>query len=184
MKDDEIKDVGEEKTEPTEEKDEKQEITIDGLIGEIAEIKTKAEQESKRADEMTDMAQRLQAEFDNYRRRTNDNARKAREDATIDVIKKILPLTDVIAQATQMVADENVQKGFKMISDQITDLLKGYGVTEIEAEGKPFDPRFHEAIMQAPAEKEEDRDTVKTVFQKGYVMGDRVIRAARVIINK
>lgn len=85
MKDEKIKEVGTETAEPTEEK---QEITIDGLIGEIAEIKSKAEQESKRADEMTDMAQRLQAEFDNYRRRTNDNARRAREDATIEVNKK------------------------------------------------------------------------------------------------
>lgn len=172
---------GEEQDAPVEEK---QEITIDALFCEIEKIKQEAEQATKRADEMTEAAQRLQAEFDNYRRRTNDNARKTREDATVDVLKKIIPLVDVIDQASTMVEDENVKKGFAMISDQITATLGGYGVTEIEAEGKPFDPRLHEAVMQAPCENEDERDTVKSVFQKGYVMGERVLRAARVIINK
>ena len=161
-----------------------EEVTVDELIGKLAELQKKAETERARADEMTNHAKRVQAEFDNYRRRTLDNAKKVRDDATGDVLIKIVPVLDVIEQALKMIDDEKVAKGVKMIEDEITKLLASYNVTEIEAEGKVFDPKYHEAIMQAPAEKEELCDTVKEVFQKGYKMGDRVIRPARVIVNK
>ncbi len=140
--------------------------------------------DKKRADEMTALAQRLQAEFDNYRKRNLDLSKRIREDATVEVLTKFLPLTDVISQALTMISDENVKKGVVMIQDEITKILLGYGVEEIEAEGKPFDPRLHEAIMQVPAKTEEEVDTVNQVFQKGYKMGDKVIRASKVIINK
>ena len=161
-----------------------EEVTVDELIGKLAELQKKAETERARADEMTNHAKRVQAEFDNYRRRTLDNAKKVRDDATGDVLIKIVPVLDVIEQALKMIDDEKVAKGVKMIEDEITKLLASYNVTEIEAEGKDFNPKYHEAIMQAPAEKEELCDTVKEVFQKGYKMGDRVIRPARVIVNK
>ena len=161
-----------------------EEVTVDELIGKLAELQKKSETERARADEMTNHAKRVQAEFDNYRRRTLDNAKKVRDDATGDVLIKIVPVLDVIEQALKMIDDEKVAKGVKMIEDEITKLLASYNVTEIEAEGKDFDPKYHEAIMQAPAEKEELCDTVKEVFQKGYKMGDRVIRPARVIVNK
>ena len=161
-----------------------EEVTVDELIGKLAELQKKAETERARADEMTNHAKRVQAEFDNYRRRTLDNAKKVRDDATGDVLIKIVPVLDVIEQALKMIDDEKVAKGVKMIEDEITKLLASYNVTEIEAEGKDFDPKYHEAIMQAPAEKEELCDMVKEVFQKGYKMGDRVIRPARVIVNK
>ena len=157
-----------------------EEVTVDELIGKLAELQKKAETERARADEMTNHAKRVQAEFDNYRRRTLDNAKKVRDDATGDVLIKIVPVLDVIEQALKMIDDEKVAKGVKMIEDEITKLLASYNVTEIEAEGKDFDPKYHEAIMQAPAEKEELCDTVKEVFQKGYKMGDRVIRPAPV----
>ena len=133
---------------------------------------------------MTDSARRIQAEFDNYRRRMNDNSRRVRDDATAEVLVKIVPVLDTIAQALKMIDDEKVAGGVKMIGDEITKLLGSYGVTEIEAEGKEFDPKLHEAVMQMPAETEEQKDTVKEVFQKGYKMGDKVIRPARVIVNK
>lgn len=140
--------------------------------------------DKKRADEMTALAQRLQAEFDNYRKRNLDLTKRIREDATVEVLTRFLPLTDVIAQALTMISDENVKKGVVMIQDEITKILLGYGVVEIEAEGQPFDPRLHEAIMQVPAKTEEEKDTVNQVYQKGYKMGDKVIRASKVIINK
>lgn len=160
------------------------EITVDDLIGKLAELQKKAEAEAAKAKEMTDMAQRLQAEFDNYRRRSRESAAKAREDAIAEVVTKLIPTLDVIGEAQKMISDENVRKGVAMISGEIERLIKSYGAAEIEAAGKPFDPRLHEAIMQAPAEKDEDRDTVKEVFQKGYTMGERILRPARVIVNK
>lgn len=166
------------------EQEETEELTVDDLIEKLASMQKRENEAIKKAQEMTDMAQRLQAEFDNYRKRTNENSRKAREDGAVDVIMKILPLTDVIAQAMSMISDENVKKGVSMIESEITKLLSLYGITEIEAEGKEFDPKLHEAIMQAPAESEDQKDTVKTVFQKGFIMGEKVIRPARVIVNK
>ncbi len=159
-------------------------LSTETLLKQLDEANKNADAQKARADEMTDMAQRLQAEFDNYRKRTLDNGRKAREDATADVIKKLVPILDVVGQALTMISDENIASGVKMIESNMIKLLNDYGVTEIEAVGKEFDPRVHEAIMQAPAQSEEERDTVKEVFQKGYIMGDRVIRPARVIVNK
>ncbi len=174
-----------------EEASEVKELTVEDLITKLAELQKRAEcaeakltaAESKAA-EMTEAAQRVQAEFDNYRRRTLENNAKLKTDACVEVISKILPVTDVIAQALSMLTDENVKKGVSMIEDEIMKMLSSYGVTEIEALGCEFDPRLHEAVMQMPAESEEQRDTVKEVFQKGYKMGDKVIRAARVIVNK
>lgn len=159
-------------------------VDVEKLVAELAALKKEAEAEKARAAEMTDSARRLQAEFDNYRKRMNDNSRKVREDTTAEVLVKVVPVLDTIAQALNMIDDEKVAGGVKMIGDEITKLLGSYGVVEIEAEGKEFDPKLHEAIMQMPAETEEQKDTVKQVFQKGYKMGDKVIRPARVIVNK
>ena len=159
-------------------------VDVEKLVAELAALKKEAEAEKARAAEMTDSARRLQAEFDNYRKRMNDNSRKVREDATAEVLVKVVPVLDTIAQALNMIDDEKVAGGVKMIGDEITKLLGSYGVVEIEAEGKEFDPKLHEAIMQMPAETEEQKDTVKQVFQKGYKLGDKVIRPARVIVNK
>ena len=159
-------------------------VDVEKLVAELAALKKEAEAEKARAAEMTDSARRLQADFDNYRKRMNDNSRKVREDATAEVLVKVVPVLDTIAQALNMIDDEKVAGGVKMIGDEITKLLGSYGVVEIEAEGKEFDPKLHEAIMQMPAETEEQKDTVKQVFQKGYKMGDKVIRPARVIVNK
>ena len=159
-------------------------VDVDKLNAELASLRKQAEAEKNKAAEMTDSARRIQAEFDNYRRRMNDNSRRVRDDATAEVLVKIVPVLDTIAQALKMIDDEKVAGGVKMIGDEITKLLGSYGVTEIEAEGKEFDPKLHEAVMQMPAEAEEQKDTVKEVFQKGYKMGDKVIRPARVIVNK
>lgn len=189
-----VKDAGETENEATEnetvvsdageENAEVETVDVEKLVAELAALKKEAEAEKARAAEMTDSARRLQAEFDNYRKRMNDNSRKVREDATAEVLVKVVPVLDTIAQALNMIDDEKVAGGVKMIGDEITKLLGSYGVVEIEAEGKEFDPKLHEAIMQMPAETEEQKDTVKQVFQKGYKMGDKVIRPARVIVNK
>ena len=159
-------------------------VDVDKLNAELAALRKQAEAEKNKAAEMTDSARRIQAEFDNYRRRMNDNSRRVRDDATVEVLVKIVPVLDTIAQALKMIDDEKVAGGLKIIGAEISKLLGSSGVTEIEAEGKEFDPKLHEAVMQMPAETEEQKDTVKEVFQKGYKMGDKVIRPARVIVNK
>ncbi len=126
---------------------------------------------------------RLQGDFDNFRRRTRTEQAEAKDKTTAEVVKEFLPVLDNFDLAlSHMEKDEAgvaYVKGFVMLKKQMEKVLEGFGVTEIEAAGAPFDPHVHEAVMQVPAPDKED-DTVAMVFQKGYRMGDRVIRPAKV----
>lgn len=159
------------------------EITIEELITKLAELKKKAYEEKQRADEMTKVAITLRADFDNYRKRTREESFKDKERGNIEVIEKVIPVLDVVEQAISMISDENVKKGVEMIQNQIVSLLASFKVTEIEAKGKDFDPKFHEAIMQIDGQENES-GKISDVFQKGYKIVDRVIRPARVIVIK
>lgn len=160
-----------------------QEITVDDLIKKLAELKKRADDEKQRADDMTKVAITLRADFDNYRKRSREENAKATEKGKVEVLEKIIPVLDVVEQAITMIPDENVKKGVEMIQGQILTLLSSYNVTEIDAKGLEFNPKVHEAIMQVDG-NEEDSGKVADVFQKGYIMGDRVIRCAKVIVVK
>ena len=86
------------------------------------------------------------------------------------------PVVDVIDNALGMINDESVAQGVKMISRELENLMSTYGVTEIKALGKPFDPELHEAILRVPAEHEDMSGNVMEVFRKGYMIGDKVLR--------
>ena len=179
-----IEEITEEESVEIEDLDTGAVVDADDLLS-YEELSAECEKAKAKASEMTEMAQRLQAEFDNYRKRNLDTLRRTSADATIAVLGDILPLTDVIAQALSMITDENVYKGVEMIQGEIVKVLNKHGIEEIDASvGSEFDPRYHEAIMQVPADSEDKIDTINQVFQKGYKMGERVIRPARVIINK
>ncbi|MBE5733054.1 MAG: nucleotide exchange factor GrpE [Clostridiales bacterium] len=158
-------------------------ITVDDLIKKLAELKKRADDEKQRADDMTKVAITLRADFDNYRKRSREESAKAVEKGNVEVLEKIIPVIDVVEQAITMIPDENVRKGVEMIQGQLTMLLSSYKVEEIEAKGLDFDPKVHEAIMQVDG-KEEDSGKIADVFQKGYKMGDRVIRCAKVTVVK
>lgn len=157
------------------------EISVDDLLGKLAELKKRADEESKRADDMTSVAARLRADFDNYRKRTNESIAKERDAGKCEVIEKIIPMLDIVEQAIGMISDESVKSGVIMIKQQIEALLASFGIKEIDATGE-FDPKVHEAIMRAPCETPEQAGTIKSIFQKGYTMGDRLLRPARVIV--
>lgn len=126
---------------------------------------------------------RLQGDFDNFRRRTRAEQAEEKEKHTADTVKEFLPVLDNFDRALAHMAKDAggaaYVQGFEMLKKQLEKVLEGFGVTEIQAEGAAFDPHFHEAVMQIPAEDKED-DTVAMVLQKGYVMNDRVIRPAKV----
>ena len=175
--------TAEETVEETATENEQPEITVDDLIQKLAELKKRADDEKQRADDMTKAAITLRADFDNYRKRSREENAKATEKGNVEVLEKIIPVLDVVEQAIKMIPDENVKKGVEMIQGQLNMLLASYKVEEIDAENAEFDPKIHEAIMQIEG-KEEDSGKVAQVFQKGYKMGDRVIRCAKVIVNK
>lgn len=126
---------------------------------------------------------RLQADFDNFRRRTRNEQAEAKEKVTAEVVEQFLPVLDSFDLALGYMKKDGAgaayAEGFDMLRRQLEKILAGFGVEEIPALGAVFDPHVHEAVMQAPAPDKED-DTVAMVFQKGYRMKDRVIRPAKV----
>lgn len=136
-----------------------------------------------REEEFKEILQRVQAEFENYRRRTENQAPKLKEDGIIYAINKILPVLDSFKSAKQMVKDEEFLNSINLIEKQFNECLSSLNITKIEAEGKMFDPNFHNAVMTGKDEDFEE-DMILDVFQDGYKLNDRVIRYSVVKINK
>lgn len=155
----------------------------DQLASDLANAVSESEKQRTRADEMTAHAQRLQAEFDNYRKRTNETNKRVRQDGAVEVLEKILPVLDAINQAKTMITDENTLSGLNIIDRQLGELLSSFDVEQIEALNMPFDPNRHNAVMEEDAPDAQKGMVVK-VYQQGYKIGDRVLRHAVVIVGK
>lgn len=138
---------------------------------------------SAKNEELTALLQRVQADFDNYRRRTNETNKTVRDDGRKEVLEKLLPLADALEAAKKIITDEKVKEGVDLIVRKLEEIFSSYGIVKIDALGKPFDPNFHEAIMQRDA-GEENSDTVVEVFREGYMMGNRVLRHSSVIVGQ
>lgn len=159
---------------------------IERLKKELGTYRDKAEiAESKL---MTALSQynRLQADFDNFRRRTKDKEAKMEDDAKAKVLKSFLPVVDNFEMALVHVQKSGVSdtyvKGMELLLKQFITFLKDADVVEMEAQGKPFDPHFHEAVMQITSDEWDD-DTVSMVMKKGYMYKDQVLRPASVQVS-
>lgn len=123
---------------------------------------------------------RLAAEYDNYRKRTAKEKEGLWADAKADTVQAFLPVYDNLERAMkQETADEAYKKGVEMTMNQLKEVFAKLGVTEIEAEGKPFDPNLHNAVMHIEDENLGE-NTVAQVFQAGFMLGEKVIRFAMV----
>ena len=123
---------------------------------------------------------RLAAEYDNYRKRTAKEKESLWTDAKADTVQAFLPVYDNLERALkQETADEAYKKGVEMTMNQLKEVFARLGITEIEAEGKPFDPNLHNAVMHIEDENLGE-NTVAQVFQAGFMLGDKVIRFAMV----
>ena len=130
--------------------------------------------------EQEDKFLRLCAEYDNFRRRSKLEKDGVYADATADAVKALLPVYDNLERALQQeTADEAYKKGVEMTMTGLKKALESLGVTEIEAQGKPFDPNLHNAVMHIEDENLEE-NTVAQVFQAGFMLGEKVIRFAMV----
>ena len=133
-----------------------------------------------KADEYLNLAQRVQADFENYRRRTKATRAEAYEDGARDFIKQLLPVVDNLERAiAQESADESLMTGVKLVYKQLTEALEKRGVQVIDRPGEKFDPNLENAVMQG-ATDEGEPGTVCAVLQKGFKMGDFVLRHAMV----
>lgn len=138
------------------------------------------EKAQAQAEEYLSMAQRVQADFENYRRRTKATRAEAFEDGAREVIKQLLPVVDNLERAiAQETADEALATGVRMVYRQLMDTLEKRGVSVIDRAGEKFDPNLENAVMQGTSEEGEP-GTVCAVLQKGYRLGDTVIRHAMV----
>ena len=127
-------------------------------------------------EQKNDQYLRLYAEYENFRKRSEKEKTDCYNSAYGDALTAFLPLIDSMVQALQFSPDD---EGIKALSKQLSDILTKLGITEIESDGAPFDPNFHNAIMH-----EENPDlgenVVSQTFQKGYKRGDKVLRCAMV----
>ena len=123
---------------------------------------------------------RLAAEYDNFRKRSQKEKDSLYGDVKAETLKKFLPVYDNLVRAlAQSTEDEAYRRGVEMIMNQFNVTMEKLGVTEIECLGKKFDPAFHNAVMHVEDEEKGENEIVE-VFQKGFMMGDKVIRFAMV----
>ena len=133
-------------------------------------------------DEAEARALRVQADFDNFRRRSRKEAEEAGQRANADLIATILPVLDNFERALSMMQASADRDGVEMILKQMQQVLENAGLHEIEAEGAVFDPNIHQAVLQESVE-DERKGKVLMVMQKGYLLGDKLIRAAVVQVG-
>ena len=147
---------------------------------EIQETDPIAEANAK-AEMYLDMARRLQADFDNYRKRNQKDMEEFRKFAGEGLVKEILTIVDDMDRALRTTnEDTEFVRGIKGIRQNLIKILEGNGVTEIPTDGK-FDPNLHEALC---IEESDTDNEIVEVFQKGYRMHDRVIRYSKVKVTK
>ena len=131
---------------------------------------------------------RLQAEFDNFRKRTLKEKMDLVSSAGEDVIKALLPVVDDLDRALAAMETASdvsaVKEGVVLISNKLRDTLATKGVAEIEAVGRELDTDFHEAVAKIPAQQKCDRGKILDCVQKGYKLNDKVIRHAKVVVGE
>ncbi len=132
----------------------------------------------------SDRALRTLAEFDNYRRRTERDREESQRRGRADVLRELLDVADNFDRALAHAGDgvpPSFLEGMQLVARGLHDLLDRKGVARIEAEGKPFDPEVHEALGALPTDGAEP-NTVIQVIQPGYLLEDRVLRPAKVLV--
>lgn len=161
----------------------KQEKLISLPESEIKNLKV----ESEKAKEYWDKILRLQADFENTRKRLERERQDYIKFANEGIIAELLNILDDLKRAVELAESGHQDlsaflKGVEMIMAHLYDMLKEHGIKPIDAEGKPFDPNFHEALMQVE-DNNKPEHTVVEELQKGYLLNDRIIRTAKVKVS-
>ena len=142
----------------------------------------------KKYDEVTDRHLRLAAEFNNFRRRTEQERLEAWSRAQSDLAAKFLDLLDDLQRVAGLdlsnATVETIMEGIDLVERKFSRVLTDAGIEAIDPLGEAFDPERMEAVMRVPAESDEDDDKVAAVFQKGYSLKGILVRPARVSVHK
>ena len=143
----------------------------------------------KEVTEAHDKLLRLQADFDNFRKRAQRERMEAIQYGPQNLVKDLLSVVDNLERAIDHAQQseggdlQSFLQGVELVQREFLGVLGNHGVNEIEAAGKPFDPALHEAMAQVPM-TESEPNTVVDVLQKGYQLRDRLVRASRVVVSK
>lgn len=164
----------------------------DGGVDAVEEKRDPAEEERERlaaeAQEMRLLAQRKQAEFENYRKRVERERAETFKYAEFEVLKVMLPVLDNLeraveaAQSDQAGSTSQLREGVEIVTKQFRDTLEKLGLSEVKAQNEPFDPHIHEAVSRVESD-EYPEGTVVDVLQKGYLFKDRLLRPAMVSVS-
>lgn len=156
----------------------------------IEQLKSELDQVRQEAADEHDRLLRLSAEFENYKKRMDRQAEEFKKYANESLLKEFLTVVDNLERAISSTdVDKGVNseacviEGVEMTLNEILKILKKFNVTPIEAKGKPFDPVYHDAMMQEETD-EYPENTVINELQKGYLIHDRLLRPAMVVVSK
>jgi molecular chaperone GrpE len=138
-------------------------------------------------DRYLELAQRTQADFENYRKRAARDAASAGERAKAGLVRELLPVLDNLERALANVSDNgdsSVAEGVRLVHADLIGVLERSGVKAFDPAGEPFDPTLHEALSTRPADGDTHPGVVVDVVEKGYRLNDTVLRPARVIVSQ
>ena len=181
---DEILENSEELAEEITEQEIAESADEDDAVSEYNDVAAQVADLEDKLEEANEKYVRLFAEYDNFRKRTAREKSDTYANASAKCIENLLPVVDSYERSLEFeCSDENFKNGMVMIFIQLKEFMAKMNVTEIEALGAEFDPNFHNAIQQIPDTDYADNH-VCAVFQKGYMMGDKLIRPAMVAVAK
>lgn len=174
--------------------DDKDEVERDGpdgedppASGEVEKLRVELDEARSKAREQYDMMLRTVADFDNYRKRIARDQVRDREAAEEKVLKKLLPVVDNFERGLEYMRSaasiDKIKEGVDATYQQLVSVLKEFGVETMQALNTPFDPKLHDALTQQVTAEVPD-GTVVTVAEPGYVIKDRVLRHAKVVVSK
>jgi len=161
---------------------------IKGEENRIAELEAKLEAKEKEAGETYDRFLRASAEFDNFKKRSSREMEEFRKFANQSLIKEMLSVVDNLELAmnstnNHKAIDKDLLQGLEMTHKEILKVFEKFNVKPIDAKGQPFDPAFHEAVMQEET-SDSPKNTVTNELQKGYMIHDRLLRPSMVVVAK
>jgi len=158
------------------------------LVSKVEELSAKVKELEKERDEYKDRLLRLQAEFNNYLKRTRREMEEFRERAHEGVICDVLYILDNIERALEAAekgADrESLLEGMKLIHKQFKEVLNRFGVEEVKALNCKFDPNFHQAVMKVEGNDKEKDEMVLQEIEKGYLLKGKLLRPSKVVVCK
>lgn len=147
----------------------------------LANIQAELQTAQQEHQELKDKYMRLFAEFDNHKKRTVKEKLDLMKTASQDIVTALLPVLDDFDRAKK---NGEMSEGISLVHNKLFNILQNKGLELMESTGEPFNPEFHEAVTEIPSPTEELKGKVVDTVEKGYLLGDKIIRYAKVVVGK